>query len=278
MSGGARLVDGPACRLAVEELGAPTAPAVLMTHSILSSRAMWSAQAESLVRAGFRVLLVDTRGHGDSDAPPAPYAMEDLVADTVAVLDACGIARAHYVGLSLGGMSGFGLGIAHPERLLSLMLCACRADAPPAVAAPWDERIAVARAEGCGALARPTVERWFGRAFLDAHPDVESRFVRSAAATPAEGFVGCARAIQSLDFLSGSSTIATPTTLLVGANDGVLPQAMADLAARIPRAHLETIANAGHLPNIDQPAAFDAAMRRHFDRVATTPTTSPPPP
>jgi 3-oxoadipate enol-lactonase len=82
-----------------------------------------------------------------------------------------------------------------------------------------------------------------------------------------EGFVGCARAIQRLDYLPRVSQIQAPTTLIVGANDGPLPQAMADLQKLIPGSVLEVIADAGHLPNIDQPAAFEAALLRHFERV-----------
>ena len=264
--GDVRFIDGPAGQLAVELHGAPDAPVVLMAHSILSSRAMWRSQAERLVTAGYRVALADTRGHGDTPAVPAPYAMADLVADSLAILDDLQVERAHYVGLSLGGMSGFGLAINHGDRLSSIVLCDARADAPPPVASPWDERIVMAQQQGCAALAMPTIERWFGAAFLDAHPDVRDRFHAMASATLVEGFVGCARAIQSLDYIDSVSTIRTPTTLVVGSQDGVLPQVMAELAALIPGACLEVIDGAGHLPNIDQPAAFDDVLMRHLKR------------
>lgn len=258
--------DGP---IALELFGEVGAPAVLMTHSILSSSLMWGEQAALLATRGYFVVCADTRGHGASGAPPGPYAMADLVADSVAALDALGLDKVHYIGLSLGGMSGFGLGISHADRLRSLVLCDARADAPPAFAAPWDDRIATARSQGCAALAAPTLERWFGKAFLDARPELARRFHAAATNTSVEGFVGCARAIQGLDYLADVGRIDVPTTLVVGANDGPLPQAMADLAARIPGAQQEVIADAGHLPNVDQAGAFNAALLRHFDRVAT---------
>ena len=83
-------------------------------------------------------------------------------------------------------------------------------------------------------------------------------------ATQVEGFVGCARAIQTLNYLPQAASIQAPTTLLTGANDGVFPQVMAGLCEVIPNAKLEIIADAGHLPNIDQPIAFNAALMRHF--------------
>ncbi|MGA8514248.1 MAG: alpha/beta fold hydrolase [Burkholderiaceae bacterium] len=264
-----KTIPGPGGDMAVYVQGDRQAPAVFLTHSILSSSMMWDEQARILAETGWYVVRADTRGHGASQAPQQPYAMADLVADTVAVLDALRIERAHYIGLSLGGMSGLGLGIHYADRLLSLCICDARADAPPAVAAPWDERIAIAAKEGCCALAQPTIERWFGKAFLDAHPDVAQRFFDTAAATSAEGFSGCARAIQGLNYLADVSRISTPTTLVVGGNDGVLPQVMRELQALIPGAVLAEIPSAGHLPNIDQPVAFNTVLWRHFIRVAS---------
>jgi 3-oxoadipate enol-lactonase len=161
-------------------------------------------------------------------------------------------------------MSGFGLALEHPERVTSLCLCDARADTPPEASAPWDDRIAIAEREGCAALALPTLERWFGRAFLDAHPDTAQFLLQVAASTSVNGFVGCARAIQGLDYLNRLSDIKQSTTLIVGANDGVLPQAMAEIHQRIAGSVLEVIAQAGHLPNVDQPAAFNAVLLRHL--------------
>lgn len=243
-------------------------PAIVMSHSILSSAVMWDEQAALLADRGWYVVRVDTVGHGDSPAPATnTVTMDGLAADTVAVLDELGISQAHYVGLSLGGMSGFGLGIRHGGRFLSLVLCDARADAPPAVAAPWDERIALAEQQGtCAPLAAPTIERWFGKAFVAANPSIAERFQGIAAATSVKGFVGCARAIQGLDYLANVAHIEMPVTMIVGSNDGVLPDAMRVLQQHISGSTLETIPNAGHLPNIDQPTAFNAALLRHFER------------
>jgi len=242
-----------------------------MTHSILSSSMMWDAQAYDLAERGWRVVRADTRGHGESHPAVAPYAMSDLVTDSVAVMDALQIERVHYVGLSLGGMSGFGLGLYHAKRLLSLCLCDARADAPPAFAALWDERIAIAKQHGCRALAVSTTERWFGKPFLDEHPSLAQQFQAAASATSTEGFIGCAQAIQKLDYLHHLSRINTPCTLIVGDNDGPLPQAMQGIQAVIKGAELEVIPGAGHLPNIDQPALFNAILLRHLERVTGIP-------
>lgn len=254
--------------VAVRLQGDPKRPAIVMTHSILSSAGMWDEQAALLADRGWYVVRVDTTGHGDSPAPTVhAVTMYGLADDTVAVLDALGIQQAHYVGLSLGGMSGFGLGIRHGARLLSLVLCDARADAPPAVAAPWDERIALAEQHGtCAPLAAPTVERWFGQAFVVANPAITERLQGIAAATSVKGFVGCARAIQGLDYLAEAAGITAPLTMIVGSNDGVLPEAMRALHQHIPGSTLDLVPGAGHLPNVDQPAAFNTALIQHFER------------
>lgn len=259
-----QIICTPHVELAVHALGDPNGPAVLMAHSILSSSMMWVEQAHLLAACGFRVICADTRGHGASSAPRGPYTMQDLVNDHLSILDALAIETAHYVGLSLGSMSGFGLGIQFGSRLLSLLLCDGRADMPAVAATPWDERIETAQKEGTQALALATTQRWFGKDFTQAHPDIEQAFCETIAQTSLEGFCGCARAIQGLDFLSQAHTICTPTTLLVGANDGPLPDANKAVQGLIPNAKLEVIANAGHLPNIDNPRAFNAALMRHF--------------
>ena len=259
-------VQGPGGLIAVQAQGPMEGPVVLMAHSILASSMMWSAQATMLANQGYRVIRADTRGHGESEASAAPYSMQDLGNDSIAVLDGLKINRAHYIGLSLGGMSGFGLGIQHPHRFLSLVLCDTRADMTPAFAAPWDERIELAQTQGCQALAQSTAERWFGAAFLESHPAIASQFINTIGHTSVAGFVGCARAIQGLDYLTQAPQIRVPTTLIVGANDGPLPATMQDLQTRITGAVLEVIPGAGHLPNIDQPEAFNSALLRHFSK------------
>ena len=106
-----QFVKGPAGNIAVHTQGPETGPAGILTHSILSSSMMWLEQAYLLSSTGWRVIAIDTRGHGQSECHTVTCTMDDLVADTVAVMDALNISKAHYMGLSLGGMSGVGLGI-----------------------------------------------------------------------------------------------------------------------------------------------------------------------
>jgi 3-oxoadipate enol-lactonase len=258
----ARGFDG---KLAVHMAGRPQAPVMMLGHAILTSTKVWLAQIALLVQQGYRVVSVDARGHGQSSEPHTTCSMDDLVADHIDVLDALAIHHVHFMGLSLGAMVGLGLGILHPHRIASLILCSGRADAPPAVAAPWDERIAVAREQGTAALADSTAERWFGKEFLQADPATARTVKEMVGGTSVGGFIACARALQGLDYLNRVGNIAAPVQLIAGARDGALPDVIRDLQRRIRGANLELIPDAGHLPNIEQPAAFnDMIVRRLY--------------
>ena len=153
-------------RLAYRWDGPADAPAVLLGNSLMASMAMWQAQMHAL--AGYRVLRMDTRGHGASPAASAPYTVEMLADDVIGLLDALSVQRVHFVGLSLGGMIGQALGARHGNRLLSLAICDSASETPaPAL---WDQRIETARRDGIAALAGPTLQRWFTAPFHERAP------------------------------------------------------------------------------------------------------------
>ncbi|HEY0233641.1 MAG TPA: alpha/beta hydrolase [Afipia sp.] len=248
--------------------GDKSAPAVLLNHSILTSSAIWSRQAGLLAKQGYFVLCLDGRGHGHSSAPAYPYSMNDLVDDNIGVLDHFGIAQVHFVGVSLGGMTGLGLGAQHSERVASLMICAARADAPEAFAAAWDPRIALVQEKGISALARATAERWFGADFLNSNPVIADRLLACIDETAVDGFIGCARAIQGLNYIAAVPHITAKTSLVIGSHDELLLSPMRDLAKILPGATFVEIEGAGHLPQIDRPAEFDKVLTDHLSRAS----------
>jgi 3-oxoadipate enol-lactonase len=251
-------------KIAIMESGNPNSPAVILSHSILSSSMMWEEQLKLLANSGWRAIAIDTRGHGQTTPTQPPYTLMDLGLDVLGVMDFLEIDKAHFVGLSLGGMIGFSLGIHHGDRLHSLCICDARADAPPPVFNQWTDRMNIAKQQGCMALALPTIERWFGKAFLESNPQIASNFAETISNTSLNGYCGCAMAIQQMSFLSQLKDITTRTTLIVGSNDLPLPETMKDIQSRIPGSVLEVIQDAGHLSNVDQPASFNAALLRHL--------------
>ena len=257
-------VDG--ATLCVRDDGPVAGSCVLMAHSIMTDGRMWDAQAAHLVGLGYRVLRLDSRGHGGSTCGPAPLTIDRLAADVVQVLDALGVARSHFVGLSLGGMVGFALGQQHAGRLASLVICDARADSPPGFAQPWDERIALARGQGMAALVEPTLQRWFGDRLATLDASAQASLRDAIASTSVDGFVATARALQAFDYTAKLGAMPAQATLVVGSEDGILPGVMEDLARRMPQAVLEVIPGTGHLPNAEKPEAFNAILERALQR------------
>lgn len=244
--------------------GRAEAPAVVLSNSLGSTHRMWDAQLAELEQR-FRVVRYDTRGHGGSPVPAGPYLIDDLADDLVALLDRLGIAKAHLVGLSLGGMTVMRVAIRNPERVQRLALLCTGAQLPPASA--WTDRAAIVRAQGSAAVAAAVVQRWFTPAYLDAHPDVRSAHEQMVADTSAEGYAACCEAIAALDLREQLSTITAPTLAIAGADDPATPPAkLEEIVARIPGSRLLTVPQAAHLANAEQPATITPALIEHLEQ------------
>ena len=171
--------------------GRPDAPAVMLSNSLGSTHRMWDHQVDAL-EEHFRMIRYDTRGHGASSAPEGPYSFDQLTGDILGLLDALKVERTHFVGLSMGGMIGQHLALAAPQRLDKLVIANSTSRIPPEAGPLWDERIAIARGQGCAGLVEGTLGRWFTPGFRTANPAQAARIGKLIADTPAAGFIGCA--------------------------------------------------------------------------------------
>ncbi len=232
---------------------------LVLSHAIATNLSAWDEQVRHLGEH-YRILRYDARGHGGSSVPGDAYRMTDLVGDAVKLLDHFSIDRAHFVGMSMGGMTALGLAIGHGDRLLSIGVCDARPDAPPAFRDPWDERIALARSGGMQQLAEPTLRRWFLPETFETRPDVIDTFATMIRYTPVDGFVGCARALQGLDYEQHLERIDVPTLLLAGSADGVIPEINERMEQSIPQATRVVVDDAGHISNAEQPGLFNRAL------------------
>lgn len=246
-----------------EVSGPDGAPTLLLGNSLGTNLSMWAPQV-AVLRRRYRVITFDQRGHGASPVPPAPYAIEDLGTDVVALMDHLGIARASYVGLSIGGMAGIWLGAHAPGRLERLVLMCTSSYAPPA--SRWMERVAAVRAAGTTeAIADAVVERWFTPAFTAAHPDMIAAHRAMIAATDPEGYCGCCEAIAAMDLRDTLPTITVPTLVIGALEDQALPTEHQRLiAAGIPGARLELIEDAAHIASAEQPDAINRLIEEHL--------------
>ena len=248
--------------------GPESAPIVVMSHSLAAHSGMWRPQVEALADR-YRILRFDTRGHGSSAAPDGPYDMDLLAADLVGLLDALDVGPVHFVGLSMGGMIGQTLAIKHPDRVISLALCDTTSAMPAAAQPMWDERVALAEANGMPALVEPTLERWFTTPFRAEHGARIEPISEMIRTTPLAGFVGCCRAIQRLALTDRLAQIGVPTLIVVGEEDQGTPVAASEaIHERIAGSELVVLKSAAHLSNWEQPAAFNSALGGFLDAVA----------
>ena len=238
---------------------------VIMSHSMMVDYSMWDDNVPALADR-YRVLRYDIRGHGQSETTPGPYSLELLADDAVGLLDALGIEKVHFVGLSIGGMIAQQVGARYPERVYSLALCDTASEWP--MRSVWDERFAIVAREGIAGLVDSTVKRWFTDDFIARYPQTIERVRRMIVRTGDQGFVACGSAVRELTQTAMLLRIQAPTLVIVGREDPACTVEQATVIHRvIEGSEMVILENAGHLSNIEQARAFDSALRGFLDRV-----------
>jgi 3-oxoadipate enol-lactonase len=249
--------------------GPAGAPVVTLSHSLAAHLGMWDPQMPALT-ARYRVLRYDTRGHGDTEAPAGAYSLGQLADDARALLAALGISRTHWVGLSMGGMIGQTLALAHPELLASLTLCDTSSRIPAEARPLWADRIKTAETQGLAPLVEPTIGRWFTAPFASGRGKEVVDSVRTMIrTTPAAGYAGCCHAISTLDLTDRIAAIKLPTLIVVGEEDQGTPVAASRVMhEKIAGSELVILRSAAHLSNLEQPEEFTRAVTAFLARVA----------
>jgi 3-oxoadipate enol-lactonase len=220
--------------------GPAGAPVLVLGNSLGTTRELWQPQLEAL-GSRFRLLRYEHRGHGGSPAPPGPYALADLGADVLALLDEFGVGTARYCGLSCTS-----------AYLQPLQL--------------WVDRAAAVRAGGLAAISAQVVGRWFTPSYQAAHPGTVARFVTTMERdVAAEGYAGCCDAIAAMDLRPLLGSVTAPTLVIAGAEDPATPPWHgAAIASAIPGARLRVIRGAAHLANVSAAAEVTAALLAHL--------------
>ncbi len=251
-------IDGVKISYQVE--GAAAGPTIVMSHSLASSSVMWDPQVPRL-GDNYRLVLMDTRGHGESDVPEGPYRLAQLADDAIAIIEATSDKPVHWVGLSMGGMIGQFVAAKRPDLLRSLVLCDTSASIPDDAQATWDDRIAAVREGGMSVLAEATIQRWFTPNYLREDPPAIMPIRAQIEATNANGFIGCSQAIRELDNLDSLSSIKLPTLIIVGEDDPGTPVAASEaMHERIEGSQLCVIPKASHLSNVEQAGMFTEVL------------------
>jgi len=232
----------------------PDTPALVFSNSLGTDYRTWDRLADLLANR-FRIVRYDKRGHGLSQATPAPYRIDDHVSDLAGLLDHLALDRIILCGLSVGGLIAQGLAARQPERLRALILCDTAAKI--GTGEMWAARIAAIEQGGIEAIADGIMERWLSAGFRSGWPAETAGWRNMLVRTPAAGYLGTCAALRDADLGAEATRIAVPTLCIVGSEDGATPpdlvRATADM---IPAARFEVIDGAGHLPCIEQPGTM----------------------
>ena len=238
---------------------------VLLSNSLMSNYTMWDWTIPALTDR-YRVLRYDTRGHGGSGTTPGPYSIPMLADDAAALLDSLGIGAAHIVGLSMGGMIAQQLGARYGDKVLSLSLCDSASEMPPR--SLWEERLAIAVRDGIPGLVDGTLKRWFTAPFAARAPDDIAKVRAFILGTGVEGYMACAAAVRDMAQTTMLLKIKAPTLVMTGRQDPACTVDQSTVMHRmIDGSRMVILEDAAHLSNIEQPAAFNQALRSFIDSV-----------
>jgi 3-oxoadipate enol-lactonase/4-carboxymuconolactone decarboxylase len=244
-------------RLYYRFAGKPSAPVLILSHSIGTDHGMWAPQMADLLQH-FQVLRYDTRGHGASDAPSGEYTLEQLGRDVLGLADRLRIEKFVFCGLSMGGAVGQWLALNAPNRVTALVL----ANTSPQFGSPdyWNTRRKTVLENGMGAIVDLAMQRFFS-------PDAEGREILVSTAssvllgTNPVGYAGCCSVLRDVDHRGQLGRIKTPTLVIAGNKDVSTPwEGHGEVLAReIPEAKSVRLP-AAHISNLEKPRSFTTAL------------------
>jgi pimeloyl-ACP methyl ester carboxylesterase len=252
---------------------------VLLSCGLCTTHENWRPQVAPFVAAGLRVILWDYRGHGRSQAPrdPAAYSMQQVVDDLGRVLAwGAGGRPAIVGGLSFGGLASLHFALAAPARVLALLLIDTgpgfkNPEAQARWAAQVERTAGFLEARGCQAF----IESKAAATAIGLRPELPAAqaAARAIAAQDPVGLALFARRIAAVapPVIDQLASIELPALVVVGEKDEPYLRASELLASRLPKAEAVRIAGAGHVVNLEEPKAFDAAVLGYLGRVITPP-------
>jgi 3-oxoadipate enol-lactonase len=239
---------------------------VLLVHAIGCDHRMWDGLGTAL-SPRFRVIRMDVRGHGRSAVTPRPYSLDQLADDARDLLDSLRIDKAHWVGLSMGGMIGQAFALRHPGRLRKLVLANTTSTYGTQGPEMWEARAKAVGEGGMAAVKELAMQRYFTDDFRASNSDIVDRIGSGFLATDPEGYIACCNAIRDLDFSGDLHRIKAPTLVIAGEKDVGTPVAMSKAVAEaIPGATLAVIPGAAHLSAVENPEAFNRLVEEFLAR------------
>jgi 3-oxoadipate enol-lactonase len=242
------------------ELAGPhDAPVLVLSHALGTNLTLWDLQVEAL-RGSFQIIRFDTRGHGKSTASRGPYTLSFLASDIVTLLDELGVSRAHFCGISMGGLIGQYLAVHHPERIASLVLS--NTAAKIGNTEKWDRRIQLVAEAGMPAVFEEVLDGWFTAPFRDLHPAIVESLASALKATVPEGYIGCCQALRDADLSQHLERVKAPTLVIAGTEDRATPMASAQFLQQKIRGSQLIALRCAHLACVEAATEFTGHLNR----------------
>jgi 3-oxoadipate enol-lactonase len=238
-------------------LGDENREILMLSNPMATNLQLWDPQIPALAEH-FRIVRYDSRGAGASVANQGPYSVEGLGRDALAITDALGIERVHWLGLSMGSIVGLWLLVHARERIGRAVLASTAAQIPgPDL---WNNRIQSARDTSMNGVAMAATERWFTKTFRDANPEKVAAVMEMVRTTPLHGYLAACAAGRDMDQREAIRRIRNKVLVIAGRHDLSTPPGMGALvASSIEGAKFITL-EASHMSNIEDEANFTKAV------------------
>lgn len=249
----------------------PQSPVIVLSNSILVDYTIWDGFVDAFFsnpkNHSFRILRYQTRGRLQ-ECGATPVNIDLLASDIVALLDALRIPTATLIGVSLGGVTVLNTALLHPSRITRFIACDTNSAAPESNRKAWNDRAALAESDHAVSsttgtpiigeqLAEATTRRWFVPESYTTQPEVAARVKEIVRTNSLHGFRTAMQALCAYDARARMADAQVPGLFVAGEGDGVLPQTMQQMAKDLKGgAEVKVIPKAGHLPMVEQPAAF----------------------
>ena len=243
--------------------------ATIFVHGYPLDHTMWKPQLQGL-RVHVRCIAPDLRGFGESEGTGESSSMDDFASDLVGLMDELRVERAALCGLSMGGYVALAFAEHWPDRLSGLVLANTRSGADSEAAREARLKSATtAQEQGADAIVDGLLPRMLAESTRAQRPEVSEQVRQMMARQPVSGIAGALRGMAGRpDRTSVLSRIRCPALVITGSADALIPPSESEaMAAAIPGAKLVIIPEAGHLSNLEQPEAFNAALREFFLRL-----------
>ena len=176
--------------------------------------------------------------------------------DVIKIMDELEINNAHFIGLSMGGMTSIGLALKHSERFEKMVCCAARADMPPPAIESWDQRIAVVKEKGTEGVVQGSLERWFSESFQNntSNNNIIEKAAEMIRNTSVNGYIGSCSAIKELDYLKEIGKVKNDFLFISGENDvGAPALSMEEMHHLTPNSKYACISGVAHVFNLEKP-------------------------